>query len=277
MVLDVLERAPDKTLEASLLFLEPTNQKPRFTYSSGAAQPEMNSVYTPRKVTIRDARTIHASLDVEGFALVHHRSAVRDFWNEDETATTGRREAARLLRRATGAAHVHVFDHTLRRRAPDAVRQPSVRVHNDYTPRSAPQRVRDLMGPEADELLQHRVAFINVWRPIRHAALDWPLAIADARSVAPEDLVATDVHYPDRSGEIYGLTYSPRHLWYYVPDMQLDEALLIKGYDCQTGVASFTPHTAFESPLTPPGAQPRESVEFRAIAFFEPIRTGWVR
>jgi hypothetical protein len=142
-------------------------------------------------------------------------------------------------------------------------------VHNDYTVTSAPQRVRALLGADAEALLRKRVAFINVWRPIRHAAQDWPLALADARSVRPDHLVATDIVYPDRRGEIYGLVQSPAQRWWYYPDMQLDEALLIKCYDSRADVAQFTPHTAFENPLTPANAPPRESIEFRTIAFFD--------
>ena len=83
-----------------------------------------------------------------------------------------------------------VFDHTIRRRIPGTsdrthgiARQPVPRVHNDYTVKSGPQRVRDLLGDEADELLQKRFSVINVWRPIRGPVQDSPLAVTDARSV----------------------------------------------------------------------------------------------
>jgi hypothetical protein len=269
MTLDILERPKDRTVEASLLFIEPDQTKPEvaFGYASGVA--ETNAIYTPRNVVLQDARRSLPYLDAEGFALLRHRSAVRDFWDDAEAEGLGRGEAAGLVADATGATRVHVFDHTQRRRSPDARRQPSTRVHVDYTLTSAPRRVRDLFGDEADALLARRFAFINVWRPIRHRAEDWPLALADARSVAPADLVATDIVYPDRRGEIYNLTYSPRHHWWYVPDMALDEALLIKCYDSREDVARFTPHTAFENPQTRPGAPPRESIEFRTIAFFD--------
>jgi len=266
---EVLERPKDKTVEASMLFVEPGDGKPRVEFSYGSGEGIVTAVYTPRRVTIRDARRILPHLDAEGFALLRHRSAVRDFWDDAEAESVGRAEAAELVARATGARRVHVFDHTQRRRAPDAIRQPSTRAHVDYTLKSAPQRVRDLFGDEAEALLARRFAFINAWRPIGHRAEDWPLALADARSVAPADLVPTDIVYPDRRGEIYNLTYSPRHRWWYAPDMGLDEALLIKCYDSRPDVARFTPHTAFENPLTRPGAPPRESIEFRAIAFFD--------
>ena len=88
-------------------------------------------------------------------------------------------ECAQLIKEFTGAARVHVFDHIVRNAARmakgNAIKGYAGRVHNDYTAWSAPQRVRDLMGDEAEELLQHRYAEINVWRPIRglpdHASL----------------------------------------------------------------------------------------------------------
>ena len=269
MTLEVLERPKDRTVEASVLFIEPGQSKPEVTYGVNSRVPDVSAIYTPRRVVLNDARLILPHLDGEGFALLRHRSAVSDFWDDADVEAVGHAEAAALVARETGAARVHVFDHTQRRRAVDARRQPSTRVHVDYTLSSGPQRVRDFFGEEAEALLSRRYAFINVWRPIRHRAEDWPLALADARSVALADLVATDIVYPDRRGEIYNLTYSPRHRWYYVPDMALDEALLIKCYDSRTDVARFTPHTAFENPQTRPSAPPRESIEFRTIAFFD--------
>jgi hypothetical protein len=269
MTLEILERPKNRTVEASLLFVEPSKTKPEvmFGYEGGVA--ETNALYVPRKVVLNDARRILPYLDADGFALLRHRSAVHDFWDDAEAENAGRAEAAELVANATGARRVHVFDHTQRRRAPDARRQPSTRVHVDYTLKSAPQRVRDLFGEEADALLAKPFAFINVWRPISHRAEDWPLALADARTVAPGELVATDIVYPDRRGEIYNLTHSPRHRWWYVPDMGLDEALLIKCYDSRPHIARFTPHTAFESPATRANAPPRESIEFRTIASFD--------
>jgi muconolactone delta-isomerase len=169
-----------------------------------------------------------------------------------------------------------VFDHTLRRRA-DGVqdrtaglpRQPATRVHVDQTVASGPQRVRDILGEAAEPLLARRAAIINVWRPVRHVARDWPLAVADARSVRREDLIASDLVFPHRRGEIYQLAHHPDQRWFYVPDLGTEEAILIKCWDSDPDVARFAPHTAFEDPATPAGTPPRESIEFRTIAFFD--------
>ena len=104
-------------------------------------------------------------------------------------------------------------------------------VHNDYTVKSGPQRVRDLMGEEAEELLRHRFEIVNVWRPIRGPLRDAPLAVCDATSVAFADFVPFDLVYRNRIGETYRVRDKPAHRWFYVPEMRADEAVLIKCYD----------------------------------------------
>jgi hypothetical protein len=162
----------------------------------------------------------------------------------------------------------------VRRRVPgaedrrDGIRQPASRVHVDHTAKSGPQRVRDLLADEAEELLRGRVQVINLWRPIRGPLRDAPLAVCDARSVAPEDLVPSDLIYPNRIGETYSVTYRPSHRWFYFPEMRADEALLLKCYDSRTdGRARFAPHTAFTDPTTPADTPPRESIELRTLVF----------
>jgi hypothetical protein len=217
------------------------------------------------------------ALDVQGFALVDAPTAVADFYNENELELTYYPEAEGLVRQATGASRVVVFDHTIRRRehgvedrAPGTPRQPVTRIHGDYTEISGPQRVRDLMGEEADELLKRRFAIVNVWRPIRGPLNDAPLAVCDAGSLAAGDLVPQDLIYRDRKGEIYGLTYNPAHRWYYAPAMQADEALLLKCFDSlKDGRARFMPHTSFADPNAPADMLPRESIELRTLAFFD--------
>ena len=249
-----------------------------YAYDPPDGQPRSNIVLDERLVWIEDARPIASelTLDVQGFAVVDHRTAVRDFWDEAQTLALGHPEAAEIVRAATGASRVVVFDHTLRRRlagtqdrTAGTPRQPATRVHVDQTVRSGPQRVRDVMGEQAEALLQRRAAIINVWRPIARPAVDWPLALADARSVRPADLIPSELRFRHRTGEIYGVAHHPDQRWFYVSELQPAEAMLIKCWDSGDAVARFAPHTAFEDPTTPPGAPPRESIEFRTIAFFD--------
>jgi hypothetical protein len=272
-----IEHLPRVT--APLRYLEPTREKPRsLEYDPPPGVPRTTAVYREHTVEIRDVRPVAAtlSLEHEGFQLLTAPTSVRNF--DDETAIRTRyyAETISLLEEVTGASRVVVFDHTVRRRVPGATdrstgipRQPVPRVHNDYTVKSGPQRVRDLLGDEADTLLQKRFAVINVWRPIRGPIQDSPLAVSDARSVAEGDLVATDLIYPDRTGEIYYVKFNPEHKWFYAPAMRSDEVMLIKCYDSVAdGRARFVPHSAFVDPTTPAGSPPRESIELRTLVFY---------
>jgi len=267
---------------ASLQYIEPTAAKPRsLEYDPPAGVPRTTAVYREHTVQIRDVRPVAAtlSLEHEGFQLLSAPTGV-DFDDEEAIQTRYYDETIELLKEQTGASRVVVFDHTIRRRVPGVVsgvndrvkgvpRQPVPRVHNDYTLKSGPQRVRDLLGDEAEELLQRRFAVINIWRPIRGPVFDAPLAVSDAGSIADGDLVATDLVYPDRTGEIYYVKFNPQHKWFYAPAMRSDEVLLIKCYDSvDDGRARFVPHSAFIDPTTPAGTPPRESIELRTLVFF---------
>src|SRR5690606_8134047 len=127
------------------------------------------------------------SLDVHGFAFVEHRTAMRDFFDPEELERVYYPEVEALVKRLSGAARVVVFDHTLRsgdagEREARHVREPVASVHNDYTGRSAPQRVREILPDEAEALLARRFAIVQVWRAIDQPIRTHPLAIADART-----------------------------------------------------------------------------------------------
>jgi hypothetical protein len=150
----------------------------------------------------------------------------------------------------------------------NGLRQPVTRVHVDHTAKSGPQRVRDLLPDEADELLRGRVQIINLWRPIRGPVRDAPLAVCDALTVGQDDLIPSDLIYPHRVGETYSVIFDPAHRWFYVSDMQPNEVLMLKCYDSMIdGRARFAPHSAFLDPTAPSDAPPRESIELRTLVF----------
>ena len=263
---------------ADLNYLTPSPDRPRtYTFEPPSGEPRSNIVPELHSVPIHDVRPISetVSLDQEGFALVRQKSSVKDFYDDHEIKDVYYPEAERLIKAATGADRVFVFDHTVRKRVEGAadrggnlLRQPVARVHVDHTGRSGPQRVRDLIPDEAEQLLKGRVQIINLWRPIRGPLLDSPLAVCDARTVRPDQLIASDLVYPNRVGETYSVKYDPDHQWFYVPGMTADEVLLLKCFDSRTdGRARFAPHSAFADPTTPPDAPPRESIELRTLVF----------
>ena len=263
-------------VEAALTYLADASVKPQ-TYNPppGTGVPRRLGNYGQFRVRIYDARPVadSLSLDREGFALRRHDTVVADFYDEKQVRDVYYPEMERLVADVTGAEKVIVFDHTIRtaeRAVERGLRAPVQMVHNDYTDKSGPQRVRDLLpAEEAEARLKHRFVEINVWRPIKGPVQAWPLALADAGSIAPADVIPADLIYADRTGEIlYGI-YNPNHRWNYFPRMERHEATLIKCFDSlKDGRARFSLHTAFEDPTSPESAPPRESIEIRTLAFF---------
>ena len=263
---------------AELNYLAPTAGKPRtYAFDPPAGEPKSTALPEPHQVPIFDGRAVanSFSLDREGFALVRHPTAVRDFYNDQEIRKVYYPAAEAFLRATLRADRVVIFDHTVRRRVEGAAdvrgagpRQPATRVHVDQTDASGANRVREHLPHEADDLLKGRVQVVNLWRPIRGPVRDTPLALCDAASVAEGDLVASDLIYPNRNGETYSVKFNPDHRWFYFPEMTADEALVLKCYDSATdGRARFAPHTAFVDPTTPKDAPPRESIELRTLVF----------
>jgi hypothetical protein len=263
---------------AELNYLAPTSGKPR-TYAFDPPPGELQSTNLPEphRVPIFDGRAISNtfSLDREGFALLRHPTAVKDFYDEAQIRTIYYPAAEAFIRSTLRADRVVLFDHTVRKRVEGAAdirgagpRQPATRVHVDQTVNSGANRVREHLPDEADELLKGRVQVINLWRPIRGPVRDAPLAMCDGTTVAPGDLVASDLIYPNRRGETYSVKFNPDHRWFYFPEMQAEEAVLLKCYDSlDDGRTRFGPHTAFVDPTTPPDAPLRESIELRTLVF----------
>lgn len=216
------------------------------------------------------------SVDKEGFELHDFGAEFAQFDNEDLVREVFYQQVISYVKRHTGAKDVLVFDHTIRKRMPadlkvqTEVQRPAVMlVHSDYTVISGPQRVRDLMKAAAEPLLQKRVAFYNVWKPLYNRVEELPLAMIDAQTHDPADLVRMDLKYSDRTGEIYVMRHNPKHRWLYFPHMEAKHALLLKTYDsCTDGRCRFMGHSAFEDPTSPADAAKRESIEIRTMAFF---------
>ena len=265
-------------IEASLNYIEPSAEKPvYYAYEPPAGTPRSTGKFVAHNVPIRNAREVvrDLSLDKQGFQLTHQETAVRDFYDQNEVKTTYYPEVERLLKEATGAEKVVVFDHQVRnaelaKRGEKNAREYGRAVHNDYTAKSGPRRVRDHLPPaEAEARLQNRFAEINVWRPIRGPIESTPLAVCDSSSIDPGDFVASDLVYRDKVGETYRFTYNPNHRWFYFPRLEKNEVILLKCYDSkEDGRARFTAHSAFEDPTSAHDAAPRESIEVRALVFW---------
>lgn len=265
----------------------------------------------PVEVEITNGRGRDITLDQNGFCLVADEAPAVDFFNDKEVLEKYYTACEELVMKVTGASRVLAFDHNLRAKqrklagarlaGGNAVQEPLVGygVHNDYTATSSVNRVRQLAQPpksndtlrasgegsriapaELDSLLSGRWAFFNVWRNVASEPVErFPLAAADARTVAKDDLVVFEIRYADRIGENYFARHKESHKWFYFPRMTRDEVMLLKCWDSR-GVdflgpkdapsvpATFSLHSAFDDPATRPDAPDRESIEVRTVAFF---------
>ena len=277
-----------------------------------------------RNMRVQDARRcdpkFRQTLDQNGFEMLGHPLAGKelDFLNNGHVVRDYYPKCAELVREVTGAPLVTAFDHNIRSAAGkqskrriqggQQVQGPAHVVHGDYTLSSAPQRLRDLTKspgandtfypflPDGRSLLDKEVverliaggrfAIINVWRNIRHdPVMRNPLALCDATSVRPENLVVFEIHYHDRVGENYFAKHADYHRWYFYPRMTRDEVLLIKQWDSSGDFANsngtrrdalesdspctFSLHSAFEDPETLVNAPERWSIEVRCAVLYD--------
>jgi len=273
-----LREQPLESVNVMLNYLVDTGEKPvgYGGVSSAEADRKRKGKYVEYPMTVYNGRPLVGQLDLEreGFIFVDHETKMKNFYDEQEVRSVYYKETEDLVKKSSGARRVLVFDHTLRS-ADTATREekqisgPVRNAHNDYTEWSGPQRVRDLLPAEAEELLKRRFAVVQVWRPINKPVEREPLAIADARSIGTRELIGSSRVYPDRVGEVYHIIHNPEHRWYYFPHMQRNEAMVFKCYDSmKDGRARWTAHCAFDDPNSPPDAPPRESIEMRTLAFF---------
>ena len=99
---------------------------------------------------------------------------------------------------------------------------------------------------------------------------EWPLALCDARAINDDLLHTVERRAYNRVGQTRHASYDSGHIWHYFPQMQRTEVVLIKNYDTLIdGTARYSLHTAFEDPTSPVDAVPRESIETRALVFFD--------
>ncbi|KAL0058001.1 hypothetical protein AAF712_015337 [Marasmius tenuissimus] len=278
-----IHSTPDLVPASLFYYTPPTDGSKGRTYITQPPEgiPQVN--YEPVK-HIMDIENVRGKqdaydLDGAGFLFAKYPAKHQAFVDDEEIERDYYPESIDLLKELTGASKVVLFDHTIRRRREGESgmdpkkRTPVPRVHVDQTSQAAVNRVlRHLPEEEARERLKHRFQIINLWRPISHPALDWPLALCDYRTVdAKSDLVPVDLVYPDKVGETFGVQYNPKHKWKYLRGMTPEEVVLIKCYDSieDGSVAVLTPHTAFEDSATPSGSPYRESIELRALVFYD--------
>jgi len=270
---------------ASIYYVAPSDE-PLYNcmYEPCDGSPQHNCKYELRRVHIKDARGLSTipSIHAAGFELWDAPSRIANFRDELEVRNLYYEECADLACAVTGGKRGYVFDHLVRKREE---RRPLLtfgrhgdglspgaagRIHNDYTEASGRKRLALVLSdPEKANAVQ-RYCIVNIWRSIAGPVLDTPLALCDSRTLTVSDLQVSEIRYQSRNGEIYLLSHSPRHRWFYYSRMAENDALVFKQYDSQvSGVARYTPHSAFDLPDIPADAPLRESIEARCLVIMD--------
>lgn len=262
-----------KPVTAAINYTAPMRVRPRY-HANDTSRDAID--LAPTRVALIDGRTSPPSLDREGFELVEHKSAVDDFRSADNLPLY-RQEIRDLVRTVSGADMVVVNSPGILRfgeKSADSGRlnnsRPARFVHIDINDETA-AKFSSAASPPNTRV--ERSVHYNIWRAITPPPQDVPLALCDARSIAAEDLIEADAVFDEPGKPEWSFTglvvgASPRHRWFWFPDMSRDEAIVFVTNDSDAARPHCVPHSAFDNPLCPPEAPPRASIEMRAVAYW---------
>ena len=244
--------------------------------------------YRAYEMPVRDGRPVRDqfTLDRNGFAIVAHASAVTDFTDQEEVDRVYGGEVADFVTSYTGADRVATLGWTLRRSAApgeNASQPQAALVHDDFSVTGARGRAESAYAAHFPGGPGFRRALItSLWRVFSPPPQDWPLAICDYTSVGPDEGLDNRLYFVDKiPADLYAempqdapgtsgfeFHHRPAHRWWYFPGMTRDEILFFTLNDSDHSRAWRVPHSAFHD-KTAGATQPRHSIEFRSIAYFE--------
>jgi hypothetical protein len=245
-------------------------------------------IYRTYQMPIRNGRSVRDqfTLDRNGFAIVEHASAVADFTDREEVDQVYVGEVAEFVKSYTGADRVATLGWVLRRSAApgESASQPQAAlVHDDFSAAGARGRAEGAYAScFPDGPGYQRALITSLWRVFSPPPQDWPLALCDYTSVGPGEGLDNRLYFVDKiPGDLFAempsdapgtsgfeFHHNPGHQWWYFPEMTRGEILFFKLNDSDHSRAWRVPHSAFRD-RTAQATQPRHSIEFRTIAYFE--------
>ena len=289
-----------RQVRAMIRYVDPGDFVTRRYVSRGA---EINTgTYSDHEVIVRDGMPIrdHFSLDVHGFMIGKNPTAVRDFHDKAEVERIYEREVEEDIRRRLDADKVVARGWMIRTSADlsahasqkaenyqhvGGIQPPAGEAHIDFDTPTAEAMARatyDQHFPDGPGY--SRFLIVSYWRTFSPPPQDVPLALCDGRtSFAGEeksnrlfvvdefpqgDALTAPVEGEDKLLAATIPSYHPSHRWWYFSNMEADDFLLFKFHDSDHSVTWRCPHTAFFDPSFS-GAHVRESIEARALAFWE--------
>ena len=289
-----------RATRALIRYVDPGDFVTRRYVSAGK---EINTgTYSDHEVTIRDGMPIrdHFELDVHGFMIARQPTAVTDFHDKDEVDRLYEREVERHIQTLTGADKVVARGWMIRTSADLTERAQQKAENYQHTGGIQPPAGEahiDLNTPTAQRMAawtykKHfpdgpgfkRFLISSYWRTFSPPPQDVPLALCDGRTSFSGEEKSNTLFVVDEFPEGEALTapvdgeetmmaatipsYHPAMRWWYFSNMQRDDALLFKFHDSDHSRTWRCPHTAFHDPSFP-GANVRESIEVRSVAFWE--------
>jgi len=233
------------------------------------------------EVDIRNARTLPEppALDREGLTIAPHPVEGADWSNNEWIQSVYLPSCEELVRTLTGARRCASIFVPLQRRVDYGEHKGSIPaaqfVHLDNTYESArvwAEPLAESLGESPDESLRHAVIY-NVWKPTTPPPQDFPLAVADLRSIPEDDHVEGTVveEFEDRSirSPYVALLHSQGQAYYYFPDVDPDESVVFVGLQLDPTRKMGCAHSAFRHPAPGAVSVPRRSIESRVLAFFD--------
>ena len=258
------------------------HEKPyAFRFDPGDDVPQSNFTLEAHSgITVRDLRSIRDEFTISknGFAILNlpHNVPYDDYHDADLIKKSYFNQLETLLKSHLNASHVEIFRHGLRKRHKNfpvstgnqyEYDQPTSVAHVDTTPAEVLQEVLRQHGKPSKG---RRVQWINIWKPLRGPLNDWPLAVVDTSTVNPsQDFEPADLLYPDLATENAQVYFSDRYQWWYLSDHQVDELIVFVQADTGDSPLAGVPHSSFYNPFVGQNEPPRESIEARALVYYD--------
>jgi len=124
-------------------------------------------------------------------------------------------------------------------------------AHIDATTDDLVRQVKRRHGPDAKKLLDGRVQYITVWKPLRGPLHDYPLALCDKQSLDVEkDLEPQDIVDREEVLENVHVYHREGHAWCYLKGQDDTELLIFRQADTfQRGFGKLCDHRIDSEPL----------------------------
>ncbi|MYD43118.1 MAG: hypothetical protein F4W90_04400 [Gammaproteobacteria bacterium] len=246
---------------------------------------ERAALYKNEPIRVHNARMLDpaATVDRQGFQLVHQETHVDDLLDMDKARNEFYPECSAIVKQITGCLDTYVTQHQYRNGYNHLPEGHPKRMQP--TPNGSPggyggthSDISPMAENRWDDIVDGRhCAMFNLWRStdLANDIQVMPLALLDMTSLAFDDMVAADAW--GGPGKVqqhlvsYRLAYNPKQRWFYYPRMKPWEMLVFKQYDTRQADPTMRQayHGAIPDPSTTDASPLRQTIEVRVLALFD--------